>query len=333
MTKERVLTGIIGFDEITGGFEKGGSYLLSGAAGTGKTVFSLQFLKKGLLHEEKALLVTEQEPISYLNAAKELDLPLDHYIERSDLVIIKQVTQTTGIINDKNEFANFITDLGNLVVPVEATRIVFDSMIPIVSLFGEDYFEEGLRSFLFELKQMNLTLLLTTRMPTSRKTLAIKRLIEDQMRGSVHLDEHTKEDQDVSRKLVVRKFSTLESPYPVFTFNITPGIGIEILEKSKTGLAVVKERESVAVDRQGFSFSETYKAAQKREDQIKQPEPRREEQIPQRKVSFTDNLKEAPQEKRVENPKRERFDEAGLPEKNREKTKEKSKISFTDYTK
>lgn len=45
---ERVRTGIRGLDELVeGGFEKGSTVLLVGSAGTGKTLFGLQFLVEG----------------------------------------------------------------------------------------------------------------------------------------------------------------------------------------------------------------------------------------------------------------------------------------------
>jgi circadian clock protein KaiC len=46
---ERVPTGILGLDSlIEGGFPKGRSILVTGEPGTGKTIFSLQFLVEGL---------------------------------------------------------------------------------------------------------------------------------------------------------------------------------------------------------------------------------------------------------------------------------------------
>ena len=46
----KVPTGIQGFDEITeGGLPKGRPTLLCGAAGSGKTVFAMEFLVRGVL--------------------------------------------------------------------------------------------------------------------------------------------------------------------------------------------------------------------------------------------------------------------------------------------
>ncbi len=61
----RVKTGIPGLDElIGGGLPKGSLTLVSGACGTGKTIFAMQYIVKGIMdHDEPGVLVSfEQEP-------------------------------------------------------------------------------------------------------------------------------------------------------------------------------------------------------------------------------------------------------------------------------
>jgi circadian clock protein KaiC len=58
----KVATGISGFDEIAyGGIPKGRTTLLSGASGSGKTVFAMQFLMGGVQNGEAAVFVTFEE--------------------------------------------------------------------------------------------------------------------------------------------------------------------------------------------------------------------------------------------------------------------------------
>jgi KaiC/GvpD/RAD55 family RecA-like ATPase len=64
MKIERVETGINGLDElIQGGFPKGYCVLLSGAPGTGKTIFALQYIYYGAQRGEKGLYVTFNEEV------------------------------------------------------------------------------------------------------------------------------------------------------------------------------------------------------------------------------------------------------------------------------
>ena len=52
---EKVLTGISGFDLIShGGLPKGRSTLVSGTAGSAKTVLAVQFLMEGVLQHNQA---------------------------------------------------------------------------------------------------------------------------------------------------------------------------------------------------------------------------------------------------------------------------------------
>ena len=61
--KQRVKTGIRGFDELVeGGFPKGKTILFSGTPGTGKTIFGLEYLYRGALQfKEKGMYVTFEE--------------------------------------------------------------------------------------------------------------------------------------------------------------------------------------------------------------------------------------------------------------------------------
>ena len=59
-TRERLSTGIKGFDElIQGGFPQGSTILVSGGAGTGKTIFGLSYLYAGAKNfNEPGLYIT-----------------------------------------------------------------------------------------------------------------------------------------------------------------------------------------------------------------------------------------------------------------------------------
>ncbi|MGB8644830.1 MAG: ATPase domain-containing protein [Anaerolineae bacterium] len=63
MAEQRTTSGIPGLDEILeGGLIPRRSYLLVGAAGSGKTVFSFQWLMEGRRHQERLLYITLTEP-------------------------------------------------------------------------------------------------------------------------------------------------------------------------------------------------------------------------------------------------------------------------------
>jgi len=67
MDIERIKTGIDGLDNlIEGGFPKNSCVLVSGAPGTGKTIFGLQYICNGAKNGEKGLYVTFEQEIDTL---------------------------------------------------------------------------------------------------------------------------------------------------------------------------------------------------------------------------------------------------------------------------
>lgn len=58
----RISSGVKALDEATRGFIRGSSILLAGAPGTGKTVFSTQFLVEGARSGEPGVYVSFMEP-------------------------------------------------------------------------------------------------------------------------------------------------------------------------------------------------------------------------------------------------------------------------------
>ncbi|MBN2250994.1 MAG: hypothetical protein JW724_02840 [Candidatus Altiarchaeota archaeon] len=90
MKIERVKTGVNGLDElIEGGFPKGHCILLSGAPGTGKTIFGMQYLYNGAKSGDKGLyLVFNEELEDVLLQPAVFGWDLQRYIENGKLKVI-----------------------------------------------------------------------------------------------------------------------------------------------------------------------------------------------------------------------------------------------------
>jgi flagellar protein FlaH len=86
---ERIPTGIAALDEkISGGYPKSKAILITGAPGTGKTIFGLHFLYKGCTDGRKCTLIaTEEIPEDILTEAGMLGLDLRPYIDSGQLII------------------------------------------------------------------------------------------------------------------------------------------------------------------------------------------------------------------------------------------------------
>src|SRR5512135_2451749 len=86
----KALTGIQGLDEITrGGLPRGRPTLISGGAGSGKTLFGLEFLVRGATqYNEPGVFMSFEESTQDLakNAAS-LGFDLDHLVEDKKLFV------------------------------------------------------------------------------------------------------------------------------------------------------------------------------------------------------------------------------------------------------
>ena len=79
--KERVATGIKNFDKlIDGGFEKNSINIIGGNSGSGKSIFSTQFLINGMKKNENCLYITfEEKKEPFYEHMKEFSWDLQKY--------------------------------------------------------------------------------------------------------------------------------------------------------------------------------------------------------------------------------------------------------------
>lgn len=122
MKNERVPTGIPGFDKlIGGGFLKGSINLVAGGTGSGKSIFSMQYLYNGILkYNEPGLYISFEESIESLKQDAEIfGWDFDKYEKAKKMTFLYLTPYTT-------------TDLQSLLaeeIPKsKAKRVVIDSI-------------------------------------------------------------------------------------------------------------------------------------------------------------------------------------------------------------
>lgn len=128
-SNERVPTGIPGFDKlIEGGLVKGSTYLVAGQAGTGKTIFSMQFLLEGLKKGETCVYVSLEQKIEELIGDMsnfEWGSLVKKYYDNGKLVIASVEPTSMKDLQDAT-----LAYIGK----VKASRFVLDSLT--VAAFG-----------------------------------------------------------------------------------------------------------------------------------------------------------------------------------------------------
>lgn len=170
MEKKRVSTGIPGLDPlIEGGLPEGKSFLITGEAGTGKTIFCMQFILKGLVEGEKAVYVAvDEKPSDILEEAASLGWDLLKYVEQKNLLILDAsplFSSRMGAGKEKEvDVQKTVGDLASYVKRMGATRVVIDPVGPLIlSRDSSARAQEHVRTLVHSLQDnMGTTNLLTS---------------------------------------------------------------------------------------------------------------------------------------------------------------------------
>ncbi|OKY78524.1 MAG: KaiC family ATPase implicated in signal transduction [Candidatus Methanohalarchaeum thermophilum] len=135
--KDRVPTGIEGFDDLcAGGLLKGRSYLLSGNAGAGKSIFATQFLYNGAKkYDEPGIYVTTEEtPTNIRENMKNFGVDLKELEEENKLAIVDASAAKIGIPSDEKyvevqpfDMQSLINKIIDIQEEIGAERCIIDS--------------------------------------------------------------------------------------------------------------------------------------------------------------------------------------------------------------
>jgi len=140
MVAKRVSTGVLELDaQLEGGLPEGRSYLVTGAPGTGKTIFCIQFIYQALTEGEKAIYVSiDQKPAEIIEQASSLGWDLTKYIEKKQVIILDASPyfgSRVGAGKEKQvDVPKVVADLGAYVQRMDATRVVIDPVGPLILL-------------------------------------------------------------------------------------------------------------------------------------------------------------------------------------------------------
>ncbi|ODS40723.1 hypothetical protein BEH94_05095 [Candidatus Altiarchaeales archaeon WOR_SM1_SCG] len=234
----RVKTGIFGFDElIGGGFPELSSILLSGSPGTGKTIFSLQYIYNGAKdYNEGGIFVSLGEGVEQLKAnAKLLGIDLDSVSDKVKIIAPN--------LDNLGEFMKKIKESANEIKP---KRMVIDSLTTaeiyapsLVSVKGLEFMEvlDGLPVFtppilgeaitrraidklIRELKKIGCTSIFTSELFKASDSLSRDTVSEFLVDGVIILKRVLIGDK-AQRVLVIEKMRSTKQDENVHKFDIT----------------------------------------------------------------------------------------------------------------
>lgn len=151
-----VKTGIPGLDEVLkGGVLENSSILVTGPPGTGKSIFVLQFALGGISNKESGLFISSEESEEAIRTnAESLGIDLGMYKEQF-FMFIPNLT--------KSELFSLSEPI-NLIKKKKIKRVVLDSLTLFKFVYGKSEleFRSGVRDFLIRMKEMGVTLMVTS---------------------------------------------------------------------------------------------------------------------------------------------------------------------------
>jgi circadian clock protein KaiC len=163
---QKLPTGIESFDLIAeGGIPLGRTTLLSGTAGSGKTVFAMQFLAAGIREGESGVFVTfEESPADIRQNMRSFGWDLEAWERDGNLAFVDASPDPEVEMIESGSFdlGALLARVDNAVKRVSARRVSIDSLGAMFSQFSNDSL---VRRELFRiasaLKQMEVTALMT----------------------------------------------------------------------------------------------------------------------------------------------------------------------------
>lgn len=249
---EKTPTGIQGFDEITrGGLPKGRPCLFAGTAGSGKTLFGMEFLARGAIqyNENGVIMTFEERPEDLIKNFTSLGFDIQKLIDDKKLVIDyvyieRAQIEETGEYNLDGLFVR----LNYAIDAIQAKRVVLDTIeVLFAGMSNEAILRSELRRLFYWLKQKGVTAVITGERGTETLT---RYGLEEYVADCVVLLDNIVNERIATRRLRVIKYRGSFHGADEYPFLITEH-GISVLPLTSLSLdhEVSHERISTGVKR------------------------------------------------------------------------------------
>ncbi|PIU22202.1 MAG: ATPase [Candidatus Diapherotrites archaeon CG08_land_8_20_14_0_20_30_16] len=229
----RIPTGVPGLDElIENGLPKKRSFLVSGATGSGKTIFSMQFLYQGAyLYGEPGIYVTLDERPELI---REDMLKFGWNIKRMEdekKVVLFDATvsrlgidsgETTAYSENTFDYKKLLLEIIRAVKETNAKRIVIDSIATLGIYFdGSDHIREAILEMIYVFSKLGLTALLVSELESSTNKYSkygVEEYVADGVFVLKYLDTGI---QGINRTLLIRKMRATKHSSEIHPMEIT----------------------------------------------------------------------------------------------------------------
>ncbi|MBI5091855.1 MAG: circadian clock protein KaiC [Candidatus Hydrogenedentes bacterium] len=230
-------TGIAGLDEITnGGIPRGRPTLVCGGAGSGKTLFAIEFLVRGAVEfgEPGVFIAFEETADELAKNVRSLGFDLDKLSRQKKLAIDYVHVERCEILESgEYDLEGLFIRIAHAVKSIGAKRIVLDTVEALFAGLSNDFILRGeLRRLFRWLKDEGLTAVITAERGVSTLT---RQGLEEYVSDCVILLDHRVIDQMATRRMRVVKYrgtihGTNEYPFLIDKqgFSVLPVTGLSL---------------------------------------------------------------------------------------------------------
>jgi circadian clock protein KaiC len=230
-------TGIPGLDLITGGgIPVGRTTLISGTAGSAKTVFAVQFLADGIrLYDQPGVFVTfEESPNDIRRNMASLGWDVASW-EADNKWVFVDVSPQPGdeaLVVGSYDLGALLARIENAVRQVGAKRVSMDSLGAILTYFSDSAtVRRELLRITWALKQMNVTAIMTAERTDEYGDIA-RFGVEEFVADNVIILRNVLEDEKRRRTAEILKFRGASHQKGEFPFTIIEGKGLVLIPLS-----------------------------------------------------------------------------------------------------
>jgi circadian clock protein KaiC len=234
-------TGIAGLDEITlGGLPRGRTTLVTGGAGSGKTLLGIEFLVQGVRQfgEPGALMAFEETIADLTENVRSLGVDLDRLIARRQIAV-DHVHLERNEIQETGEYdlEGLFVRLAHAIDSVGAKRVVIDTLeVLFAGLSDPGILRAELRRLFRWLKQRGVTAIVTAeRGPVTERGALTRHGLEEFVSDCVILLDHRVDEQVTTRRLRIVKYRGSTHGSNEYPFLIDAD-GITVLPVTSLGL-------------------------------------------------------------------------------------------------
>ncbi len=234
---EKLATHIPGFDLITnGGLPQGRTTLVSGTAGSAKTVFAVQFLAEGIRKAgESGVFVTfEETPEDIRRNMHSFDWDLAGWEAQGRWAFVdgSPCVGLEPIVSGSYDLGALLARIEHAVRKVRARRVALDSLGGVFTQFGDAALVRGeLFRVSTALKNMGVTAILTAERPDEFGDIS-RHGVEEFVADNVVILRNVLDQEKRRRTVEVLKLRGTGHQKGEFPFTVTPEDGIIILPLS-----------------------------------------------------------------------------------------------------